>query len=51
MSSGNHVERPLRVAIVGAGPSGYYAAGALIAQKTVPVSIDIFDRMPTPFGL
>ena len=51
MSSGNHVERPLRVAIVGAGPAGYYAAGALIAQKTGPVSIDIFDRMPTPFGL
>lgn len=43
--------RPLRVAIIGAGPSGYYAAGALIAQKDVNVSVDIFDRLPTPFGL
>src|SRR5512143_1122664 len=44
-------ERPLRVAIIGAGPSGYYAAGALIDQKDVHVSVDIFDRLPTPFGL
>ncbi|MEP7200376.1 MAG: FAD-dependent oxidoreductase, partial [Chloroflexota bacterium] len=36
---------------IGAGPSGYYAAGALIAQKDVNVSVDIFDRLPTPFGL
>ncbi|MBI5876959.1 MAG: FAD-dependent oxidoreductase [Chloroflexi bacterium] len=44
-------ERPLRVAIIGAGPSGYYAAGALIEQKNIHVSVDIFDRLPTPFGL
>lgn len=44
-------ERPLRVAIIGAGPSGYYAAGALIAQQDVNISVDIFDRVPTPFGL
>ncbi len=43
--------RPLRVAIIGAGPSGYYAAGSLIAQKNIPVAVDIFDRLPTPFGL
>ena len=43
--------RPLRVAIIGAGPSGYYAAGALTAQKKVPVAVDIYDRLPTPFGL
>jgi len=45
------VERPLRVAIVGAGPSGFYAAGALLEQNAVQVSIDLFDRLPTPFGL
>ncbi len=49
--SNSNVERPLRVAIIGAGPSGYYAAGALIAQKKIPASVDIFDRLPTPFGL
>lgn len=44
-------ERPLRVAIIGAGPSAFYAAAALIAQKDVAVAVDIFDRLPTPFGL
>jgi ferredoxin/flavodoxin---NADP+ reductase len=43
--------RPLRVAIIGAGPSGYYAAGALIDQDGLHVAVDIFDRLPTPFGL
>lgn len=42
--------RPLRVAIVGAGPSGFYAAEAL--QKLAPgTAIDLFDRLPTPYGL
>ncbi len=40
-----------RVAIVGAGPSGLFAAGALLAQDRVEVNVDIFDRLPTPFGL
>jgi ferredoxin/flavodoxin---NADP+ reductase len=43
--------RPLRVAIVGSGPSGMYAADALVGQDDVPVSIDIIDRLPSPFGL
>ncbi len=39
-----------RVAIIGAGPSGFYAAEAL--QKAHPgIAIDLFDRLPTPFGL
>ena len=45
------LERPLRVAIIGAGPSGFYAAGALLQQKDVVVAIDLFDRLPTPYGL
>jgi len=45
------VERPLRVAIIGAGPSGFYAAGSLLQQKEVNVSVDMFDRLPTPYGL
>lgn len=44
-------ERPLRVAIIGAGPSGFYAAGALLQQKEVQVLVDMFDRLPTPYGL
>lgn len=44
-------ERPLRVAIVGAGPAGFYAAEALLKQKNLAVQIDFFNRLPTPFGL
>jgi len=43
--------RPLRIAIIGAGPSGIYAAEALIKQTEINVSVDVFDRLPTPYGL
>ncbi|MBI4424116.1 MAG: NADP oxidoreductase, partial [Elusimicrobia bacterium] len=43
--------RPVRVAIVGSGPSGFYAAEALLNQKELAVEIDMFDRLPTPYGL
>lgn len=42
---------PLRVAIVGAGPSGFYAAEALQRQDELTVEIDMIDRLATPFGL
>jgi ferredoxin--NADP+ reductase len=42
---------PLRVAVVGAGPAGFYAADALLKQSDIPVSVDMFDRLLTPFGL
>src|SRR3954463_638461 len=44
-------QRPLRVAVVGAGPAGIYAADALAGQDDVPVAVDLVDRLPTPFGL
>ncbi|MBE7462157.1 MAG: FAD-dependent oxidoreductase [Planctomycetes bacterium] len=44
------VARPLSVAIVGAGPSGFYAAEALLASGR-EVRCDVFDRLPTPYGL
>lgn len=47
---GNH-ERPLRVAVIGAGPAGFYAAQALLKQKLVAKQIDIFERLPAPYGL
>lgn len=39
------------VAIVGSGPSGFYAAGALLDSEDPPVRVDMFDRLATPWGL
>jgi ferredoxin--NADP+ reductase len=41
----------LRVAVIGAGPAGIYVADALCAQDAQPVQVDIYDRLPAPFGL
>ena len=43
-------EAPLRVAVVGSGPAGFYTAEHLLRQER-PVTVDLFDRLPTPFGL
>ena len=50
MSALGSPDRPLRVAIVGSGPSGFYAAQAL-QKAEIACRIDMFDRLPTPFGL
>ena len=39
-----------RVAVVGAGPSGLYAAAALVASGAA-VGVDVLDRLPAPYGL
>lgn len=44
-------ERAVRIAIIGAGPSAFYAAAAMIAQDDVAVRVDMFDRLPAPYGL
>lgn len=45
-------DRPLRIAIIGAGPAGVYTADLLTkADKDFEVSIDLFDRYPSPYGL
>src|SRR5580704_8971826 len=44
------VSNPLQVAIVGSGPSGFYAAEALL-RRLPDARVDMFDRLPTPFGL
>src|SRR4249919_3102504 len=44
-------DRPLRVAVVGSGPAGFYAAGALLASDDPSVEVDLIDRLPTPWGL
>ena len=41
---------PFRVAVVGSGPAGFYAAGALL-DSDVPVEVDMIERLPTPWGL
>ena len=44
-------ERPLRVAVIGSGPSGIFATEALLKQTEFPVEVDVYDRLPTPYGL
>jgi ferredoxin/flavodoxin---NADP+ reductase len=44
-------DRPLRVAVVGSGPAGFYAAGALLASADPAVEVDMLERLPTPWGL
>ena len=44
-------ENPCRIAIIGAGPAGFYAAGHLLKQKTHAVAVDVYDKLPVPYGL
>jgi ferredoxin/flavodoxin---NADP+ reductase len=43
--------RPLRVAVVGSGPAAFYGVEHLFKQSELVVEADMFDRLPTPFGL
>jgi ferredoxin--NADP+ reductase len=53
--SGEHplgsTERPLRVAVIGAGPAGFYAADSLFKRAGLTAYVDLFDRLPAPYGL
>jgi ferredoxin/flavodoxin---NADP+ reductase len=49
--TGSAAERMHRVAAVGSGPAGFFAAEALFRAAPGPVEVDVFDRLPTPFGL
>ena len=51
MSNPGTPENPLRVAIIGAGPSGFYAADQIIKDPDTHAQVDLFDRLPTPYGL
>jgi ferredoxin--NADP+ reductase len=44
------VSGPLRVAVIGSGPAGFYATGALL-DADLPVEVDMIERLPTPWGL
>lgn len=39
-----------RVAVVGAGPAGLYAVESLL-ESAPGIAVDVFDRLPTPYGL
>lgn len=43
-------ESPLRVAIIGSGPSGFYATEALF-KAGLEVRVDMYEKLPVPFGL
>lgn len=51
MSEVGTQSNPLRVAIIGAGPTGFYTAEHLFKHKDLVVEVDMFERLPTPFGL
>jgi len=44
------MEKALRVAVIGSGPAGFYAAGALLSADP-PAEVDMIERLPTPWGL
>ncbi|MCC6216287.1 MAG: FAD-dependent oxidoreductase [Polyangiaceae bacterium] len=44
-------DRPLRIGIVGSGPAAFYAAEACTRQRDLAVEIDLYERLPVPYGL
>ena len=49
-SAGGSPTRPLKIAIVGAGPAGIYAAD-ILTKAPMPVTVDLIERLPAPYGL
>jgi len=47
----SEVASKLRVAVIGSGPAGFYAADALLKSERPAVEVDVIDRLPTPWGL
>ena len=44
-------DQPLRVAVFGSGPTGFYATDHLFKAPGLTVEVDLYDRLPTPYGL
>ena len=42
---------PIRIAIIGSGPAGFYTAGHLLKASQDEVEVDMLERLPTPWGL
>jgi ferredoxin/flavodoxin---NADP+ reductase len=45
------ISNPLRVAVVGSGPAAFFTAEPLLAQTALTVTVDMYERLPAPFGL
>ncbi|MFQ5704139.1 MAG: FAD-dependent oxidoreductase [Gemmatimonadales bacterium] len=43
--------QPLRVAVIGSGPAGFYVADHLFKRSNLVVQVDMYERLPTPYGL
>jgi ferredoxin--NADP+ reductase len=44
-------QAPIRIAVIGSGPAGFYAAGHLLKASQDNVEVDMLERLPTPWGL
>jgi ferredoxin/flavodoxin---NADP+ reductase len=44
-------DSPVRIAVIGAGPAGFYAAGHLLKDSAGRLEVDMLERLPTPWGL
>ncbi len=42
---------PFRIAVIGSGPAGFYAAGHLLKDGPHEIEVDMIERLPTPWGL
>jgi ferredoxin--NADP+ reductase len=42
---------PIRIAVIGSGPAGFYAAGHLLKDAAERIEVDMIERLPTPWGL
>jgi ferredoxin/flavodoxin---NADP+ reductase len=42
---------PIRVAVIGSGPAGFYTAGHLLKESAGGLDVDMIERLPTPWGL
>ena len=51
MSNPGTAEHPWRIAVIGAGPAGFYAAEHFFKQEDLHIRVDVYDRLPTPYGL
>ncbi len=51
MASPGTADQPLRVAVVGSGPAGFFVAQHLLAKPNLVVTVDLYERLATPFGL
>jgi ferredoxin--NADP+ reductase len=44
-------QSPIRIAVIGSGPAGFYTAGHLLKNSTERIEVDMLERLPTPWGL